>query len=108
MGLRPEHLTTSADVGGRGLAGTVRRIEYLGADTLIGVQPDPALGLKMWELNQDDLIWIRQTGQARLIAGDPCTIALEARMASYFDSETGANLASSDQVSAAGLLPVRG
>ncbi len=82
------------------MAGTVRRIEDLGADTLIGVQPDPALGLKMWELNQDDLIWIRQTGQTRLMAGDPCTIALEARMASYFDSDTGTNLASSDQVSA--------
>ena len=29
-------------------------------------------------------------------------------MASYFDSETGANLASADQVSDAGMLPMRG
>ncbi|MDQ1594861.1 MAG: multiple sugar transport system ATP-binding protein [Arthrobacter pascens] len=108
LGLRPEHLTVSADVDGPGLAGTVRRIEDLGADTLIGVQPDPALGLKLWELNQDDLIWIRQTGQTRLMAGDQCTVSLEARMASYFDSDTGVNLASSDQISDAGMLPLRG
>ena len=108
LGLRPEHLTVSADVGRPGLAGTVRRIEDLGADTLIGVQPDPALDLKLWELNQDDLIWIRQTGQTRLMAGDQCTVSLEARMASYFDSDTGVNLASSDQISDAGMLPLRG
>ena len=108
LGLRPEHLTVSADVGRTGLAGTVRRIEDLGADTLIGVQPDPALDLKLWELNQDDLIWIRQTGQTRLMAGDECTVSLEARMASYFDSDTGVNLASSDQISDAGMLPLRG
>lgn len=101
LGLRPEHLTVSADVDVDvpGLAGTVRRIEDLGADTLIGVQPDPALNLKLWELNQDDLIWTRQTGQTRLMAGDPCTVSPEARMASYFDSETGANLACSPLIS---------
>jgi len=108
LGLRPEHLTVSADPDGPGLAGTVRRIEDLGADTLIGVQPDPALDLKLWELNQDELIWIRQTGQTRLMAGDPCTVTLEARMASYFDSDTGVNLASSEQTSDAGMLPMRG
>ncbi|MDP9983940.1 multiple sugar transport system ATP-binding protein [Pseudarthrobacter oxydans] len=103
LGLRPEHLTVSADVGGPGLAGTVRRIEDLGADTLIGVQPDPASGLKMWELNQDDLLWIRQTGQTRLMAGDPCTVTPEARMASYFDGDTGLNLAPAE--TSAALLP---
>jgi multiple sugar transport system ATP-binding protein len=108
LGLRPEHLTVSADVDLPGLAGTVRRVEDLGADTLIGVQPDPALGLKMWELNQDDLIWVRQTGQTRLMAGDPCTVTPEARMASYFDSETGVNLASAEQTSDAGMLPMHG
>jgi multiple sugar transport system ATP-binding protein len=108
LGLRPEHLTVSADVDGPGLAGTVRRIEDLGADTLIGVQPDPALGLNMWELNQDDLLWIRQTGQTRLMAGDPCTVSPEARMASYFDSDTGLNLVSAGKDSDAGMLPTRG
>jgi multiple sugar transport system ATP-binding protein len=107
-GLRPEHLTVSADTGGRGLPGTVRRIEDLGADTLIGVQPDPALNLNMWELNQDELIWIRQEGQTRLFAGDACTIELEAQFASYFNSRTGVNLASSEQTSGAGVLPLRG
>ena len=29
-------------------------------------------------------------------------------MASYFDSDTGANLASSGQISDAGMLPMRG
>lgn len=108
LGLRPEHLTVSADAGGPGLAGTVRRIEDLGADTLIGVQPDPALDLKLWELNQDELLWVRQTGQTRLMAGDACTVSPEARMASYFDSETGHNLASSELISDAGILPMRG
>ena len=42
------------------------------------------------------------------MAGDPCTVALEARMASYFDSDTGVNLASADQISDAGMLPLRG
>jgi multiple sugar transport system ATP-binding protein len=104
LGLRPESLTVTADVGGPGLAGTVRRIEDLGADTLIGVRPDPALDLKLWELNQDDLLWIRQTGQTRLMAGDPCTVTPEARMASYFDGDTGVNLAPADETSGA-LLP---
>ncbi|MET4134806.1 ABC transporter ATP-binding protein [Pseudarthrobacter sp. PvP090] len=108
LGLRPESLTVTADLGGHGLAGTVRRIEDLGADTLIGVRPDPALDLKLWELNQDELIWIRQTGQTRLIAGDACTIIPETRLASYFASDTGVNLASSDQISDAGMLPLRG
>ncbi|WP_454699519.1 ABC transporter ATP-binding protein [Arthrobacter humicola] len=108
LGLRPEHLTVSTDVDSPGLAGKVRRIEDLGADTLIGVQPDPALGLSMWELNQDDLLWIRQTGQTRLMAGDPCTVAPEARMASYFDSDTGLNLSSAGKDSDAGMMPARG
>lgn len=108
LGLRPEHLTVSADVDGPGLAGTVRRVEDLGADTLIGIQPDRTLDLKLWELNQDDLIWIRQTGQTRLMAGDPCTVAFNAGMASYFDTGTGANLASAAQKSDAGLLSSHG
>ncbi|GAA1793302.1 ABC transporter ATP-binding protein [Pseudarthrobacter sulfonivorans] len=108
LGLRPEHLTVSADVDGPGLPGTVRRIEDLGADTLIGIQPDRTLDLKLWELNQDDLIWIRQTGQTRLMTGDPCTVALNAGMASYFDSDTGANLASAAEVSDAGMLSSHG
>ena len=108
LGLRPEHLTVSADAGGAGLPGTVRRIEDLGADSLIGVRPNPALDLKLWELNQDDLIWIRQTGQTRLMAGDPCTVTPEAGMASYFDSETGVNLTSAEQISDAGILPMQG
>ncbi|MCU1435512.1 MAG: ABC-type maltose/maltodextrin transport system, ATPase component [Pseudarthrobacter sp.] len=108
LGLRPEHLTVSADVDGPGLAGTVRRVEDLGADTLIGIQPDRTLDLKLWELNQDDLIWIRQTGQTRLMAGDPCTVAFNAGMASYFDTGTGANLASAGQESDAGLLSSHG
>ena len=108
LGLRPEHLTVSADVDGPGLAGTVRRVEDLGADTLIGIQPDRTLDLKLWELNQDDLIWIRQTGQTRLMTGDPCTVALNAGMASYFDSDTGVNLASAVQNVDAGMLSSHG
>ncbi|MFY9636473.1 MAG: ABC transporter ATP-binding protein [Cellulosimicrobium cellulans] len=108
LGLRPEHLAVSADVDGPGLAGTVRRVEDLGADTLIGIQPDRTLDLRLWELNQDDLIWIRQTGQTRLMAGDPCTVAFNAGMASYFDTGTGANLASAAQESDAGLLSSHG
>ena len=104
MGVRPEHLTVSADASGRGLAGTVRRIEDLGADTLIGVQPDPALNLKLWELNQDELIWIRQEGQTRLFVGDPCTIEMESAFASYFDTTTGLNLAPAAETSSA-MLP---
>jgi multiple sugar transport system ATP-binding protein len=42
------------------------------------------------------------------MAGDACTVSPEARMASYFDSETGLNLASSDLISDAGILPMRG
>jgi multiple sugar transport system ATP-binding protein len=108
LGLRPEHLSVSADLEGPGIQGTVRRIEDLGADTLIGIQPDRTLDLKLWELNQDDLIWIRQTGQTRLMTGDPCTVALNAGMASYFDSDTGANLASAAEVSNAGMLSSHG
>ncbi|MET1089782.1 MAG: ABC transporter ATP-binding protein [Arthrobacter sp.] len=103
VGLRPEHLTVSAEATAAGLRGTVRRVEDLGADTLIGVQPDPALDLKLWELNQDELIWIRQEGQTRLFAGDPCTVEVDSRLASYFDSETGLNLAPADS-SASGKL----
>ncbi|MDP9998949.1 ABC transporter ATP-binding protein [Pseudarthrobacter sulfonivorans] len=108
LGMRPEHLAVSADVDGPGLAGTVRRVEDLGADTLIGIQPDRTLDLKLWELNQDDLIWIRQTGQTRLMAGDPCTVAFNAGMASYFDTGAGANLASAAQKSNALLLSSHG
>lgn len=103
MGVRPEHLTVSADAYRPGLVGTVRRIEDLGADTLIGVQPDPALNLNLWELNQDELIWIRQEGQTRLFVGDPCTVELESAFASYFDSDTGLNLAPAGETSSAAL-----
>ncbi|WP_104137720.1 ABC transporter ATP-binding protein [Arthrobacter sp. ZGTC131] len=104
LGLRPEHLSLSGDTSEDGLPATVRRIEDLGADTLIGVQPGQDLGLKLWELNQDELIWIRQAGQTRLMVGDPCTVKLQDRLASYFDSETGLNLAPAKEISAAGML----
>ncbi|WP_104043467.1 ABC transporter ATP-binding protein [Arthrobacter sp. ZGTC412] len=103
VGLRPEHLSVSSDAFGVGLHGTVRRIEDLGADTLIGVQPDPALNLKLWELNQDELIWVRQEGQTRLFTGDACTVEVDPRLASYFHSETGLNLATSDSPNLASL-----
>jgi multiple sugar transport system ATP-binding protein len=107
VGLRPEHLSVTADAYATGLHGTVRRIEDLGADTLIGVQPDPAFNLKLWELNQDELIWVRQEGQTRLFTGDACTLEIDARLATYFDSETGLNLATSDSPASGNLATLR-
>ena len=106
VGVRPEHLSVTVDGGRQGLPGTVLRIEDLGADTLIGVQPDPALDLKTWELNRDELIWIRQAGQSRLMAGDACTVVPEPGKASYFDSTTGENLAPAGRNSDAGAVPL--
>ncbi|AIY02967.1 ABC-type maltose/maltodextrin transport system, ATPase component [Arthrobacter sp. PAMC 25486] len=93
FGLRPEHMTISSDGVGPGLPGKVRRIEDLGADTLIGVLPDPDLDLDAWDLNQDELIWVRQDHQTRLMMGDSCLVSLNPDFASYFDKETGHNLA---------------
>jgi hypothetical protein len=42
------------------------------------------------------------------MAGEPCTVAFNAGMASYFDTGTGANLASAAQKSDAGLLSSHG
>jgi multiple sugar transport system ATP-binding protein len=104
VGLRPEQLSVSVHAEGPGIKATVRRIEDLGADTLIGVQPDPALGLKLWELNKDELLWIRQAGQTRLMAGDSCTVTVDAQTASYFDTDTGLTLAPAGQESAHTVL----
>ncbi|MCU1568245.1 MAG: ABC-type maltose/maltodextrin transport system, ATPase component [Pseudarthrobacter sp.] len=108
VGIRPEHLSVSAEAGQGGLPGTVRRVEDLGADTLIGIQPDPALNLDLWELNRDELIWVRQPGQTRLMAGDPCSVYFQDRLASYFDSETGLNLAAHQEAFIAHALPPLG
>ncbi|MDQ0707772.1 multiple sugar transport system ATP-binding protein [Arthrobacter woluwensis] len=105
VGLRPEHLSLRTTGDGQGLEATVRRIEDLGADTLIGVQPKATLGLRLWDLNQDELLWIRQPGQTRAMVGDPCAVGVDAGAASYFDEESGVNLESIPRESPGRALP---
>lgn len=60
---------------------------------MIGVLPDPDLDLGAWDLNQDELIWVRQDHQTRLMMGDSCVVTLNPDSASYFDAHAGHNLA---------------
>lgn len=98
FGLRPEHLTISTGSVSQSLSGKVRRIEDLGADTLIGVLPGSDQDLAAWDLNNDELIWVRQDHQTKLMMGDTCSVTLDPQFASYFDHETGRNLAIVNQL----------
>jgi len=92
MGFRPENVELVDPSEGGALLATVRRIEDIGADSLVGLDLDEAVEARLRELNGGRLVWAKLAGRTDLAVGDRCALRVPITAAHWFDHGSGVRL----------------